>query len=262
MDAGELRMVDWSQPWFGTVAGLREAVAGCDPIAGLNRCAAARQLTTASGRAVRFVASDDAPAGRAYEAHVAATGRVPTRPNWHDCFNALVWLAFPRAKAKLNALQAAVIERDGVSGRRGVLRDAATLFDENGALLVTAHTKLPMLLRQRRWKDAFVMHRADWAPARVWVFGHALMEKLVVPYKSITAHALWLSLPAEAPLEEVDAVLESQIDDGFSKVAFLPLPIAGVPGWGANADPRYYDDATVFRPGTVRPTEGEECMTR
>ena len=38
-----------------------------------------------------------------YEVRIFETGEVQTRPdNWHDLFNALVWLAFPRTKAVLN----------------------------------------------------------------------------------------------------------------------------------------------------------------
>ena len=60
---------------------------------------------------------------------------VPTRDNLHDFFNGLVWLRFPRAKRRLNELQAAEIARAGIGAARGPLRDALTLFDENGAVL-------------------------------------------------------------------------------------------------------------------------------
>jgi hypothetical protein len=253
--------VDWSQPWLDAVTALRGSVVTRDPIADLNRCAAERRLTTATGRPIEFVAPNDAPEGRAYEAHIAATGHVPTRLNRHDLFNALVWLAFPRTKARLNALQAAAIASDGVGGRRGALRDAATLFDENGALLITADPTLPALLRERRWKTAFVDRRGDWDTVHVLVFGHALMDKLVAPYKAITAHALVVGLPADAPPAEVDAALASRFDRSFDTSALVPLPVLGVPGWSANADPIYYDDATVFRPARAGRRTPEEYST-
>ncbi|MFS9669939.1 DUF3025 domain-containing protein, partial [Klebsiella pneumoniae] len=77
------------------------------------------------------VPQDALPAGAAYEAHIAATGQVPTRDNLHDFFNALIWLHWPRAKAALNARQARAITQDGIGAARGTVRDAATLFDEN-----------------------------------------------------------------------------------------------------------------------------------
>jgi hypothetical protein len=44
------------------------------------------------------------------------------------------WLRFPQAKRRLNELQAE-IARGGTGATRVPLRDALTLFDENGAVL-------------------------------------------------------------------------------------------------------------------------------
>ena len=88
--------------------------------------------STESGKPVRFVppgAQRPLLRGQVFE-----TGRVQTRPDsLHDLFNALAWLAFPRAKARINALHAAEIPREG--GRRGRLRDLLTIFDEGGAIV-------------------------------------------------------------------------------------------------------------------------------
>ncbi|WP_146608015.1 DUF3025 domain-containing protein, partial [Burkholderia multivorans] len=46
---------------------------------------------TGRGKPLRFVPQAELPPGIAYETHIAATGRVPTRHNLHDFFNALVW---------------------------------------------------------------------------------------------------------------------------------------------------------------------------
>src|SRR6478736_4963870 len=61
-------------------------------------------VVSGGGAAIRFVppAPVREPAAR-YEVRIFETGEVQTRPgNWHDLFNALVWLAFPRTKAILN----------------------------------------------------------------------------------------------------------------------------------------------------------------
>ena len=63
------------------------------------------------------------------------TGRVPTRANLHDLFNALIFLRFPKAKAKLNSCSQRQLQADGVGPVRGPLRDAATLVDENAYCL-------------------------------------------------------------------------------------------------------------------------------
>lgn len=195
-----------------------------------------------------FAAGDDAPRGVAYEAHIAATGRVPTRDTAHDQLNALMWLALPQLKRRLNALQDAAIGRDGVGTTRGPLRDAATLLDENGALLVTVDTTLIALLRARRWREACVVQRARWQAARLVVVGHALLEKLTAPYKSITAHVLPVHLPQDAALDAVDAAAAGALDGALRPAALLPLPVLGVPGWWpANADAAFYEDGAVFR---------------
>ena len=73
-------------------------------------------LRTESGRPVRFV--PPAAADPYYEIHLFETGRVQTRPeSRHDLFNALAWLAFPRTKARINAMHAAEIPREGGTAR-------------------------------------------------------------------------------------------------------------------------------------------------
>jgi hypothetical protein len=244
-----LGAIDWAAPWFAAVAPRGSAaLAAGDWRAALNAAARAQDLRTASGAPVRF-AAPDAAGDAAYEAHIARTGEVPTRANRHDFLNALVWLAFPRIKARLNALQAAALAAAGAGARRGPLRDAATLLDENGVLLATPRADLVDALRRHDWRALFVEHRAAWGTAiRPLAIGHALMDKLVTPYKAVTAHALALPVPADAPAAEIDAAAAAALDAGLTPRALLPLPVLGIPGWSDNACPAFYDDATVFRP--------------
>ena len=189
---------------------------------------------------LHFVPQAALPDDEAYEAFIHRTARVPTRDNLHDFFNGLVWLTQPALKRRLNALQAAAIARDGVQPRRGPLRDALTLFDENGAWW-QAPGELMQALQRRDWHALFVTQRALWPQARLTVVGHALLEKLVHPRKAITAH-LWVS-----PDEVVD--VNGITAASWSAKPFLPLPVLGVPGWWpANENPGFYDDADVFRP--------------
>ena len=92
------------------------------------------------------------------------------------------------------------------------------------------------------------------------VLGHAIHEKALAPYKGVTAKALVVPTAVEMLAQPGDA-LTAFLDERAaahlaapgalaSTRAFHPLPILGIPGWTAeNADPGYYDDATVFRPG-------------
>ena len=187
--------ITWSAPWFDLVRPMaQQLIAAPDWRAKLNQLAQEQQLHNHQGMALEFIPQEELPDGVAYEAHISATGKVPTRENLHDFFNALVWLSFPRIKRQLNALQAAQIASLGIGKSRGPARDAATIFDENAALLVVEHStegdELISALRQHEWESAFITQRHKFNQcAKVWGFGHALMEKLVTPYKAITAHS-------------------------------------------------------------------------
>lgn len=264
MATHELSAIDWSQPGFAAVADDGRCVSVAEGsgelIAALNRQAEERRITTAAGTRIYFAPADDALAGCAYESHIALTGRVPTRSNRHDLFNALIWLVFPRTKARLNALQAMAIERAGVGAVRGPLRDAATVFDENGVVLVTRDERVIDDLRARRWHDAFVARRPAWNDVGVWSFGHALMDKLVAPYKAITAHAMTVALTPTATLEEIDRALAERLGEGLSPADFAPVPVLGIPGWcAANRGATYYDDTSVFRPVRGMPSIGSRA---
>jgi Protein of unknown function (DUF3025) len=242
--------IDWTHPAFAAISALGcEVTMATDAIRAINARCDRERRSNAAGHPLRLVAAIEAPRGVPYESHIAATGRIPTRDNRHDFLNALIWLAFPRTKARLNALHAAVIARDGITSARGALRHAATLLDENGVVMVTPDAQLVAALRQHRWREAFVELRGAWANVRVWVFGHALMERLASPYKSITGHAVHLALPAIATLDEVDCVLQERLDARLAPSAFFPLPMLGIPGWTAASEQQdYYDDISVFRP--------------
>lgn len=233
--------IDWSAPWLADWRALGEPLAR--RIAGGESQPAV--LTAADRAPVRFVPQADLPAAVAYEAFIRETAQVPMREGLHDFFNALCWMHFPQTKLQLNRLQAAEIARDGVQSRRGPVRDATTVFDEN-ALLIQAPDSVWQALQEHRWHDALVLQRPLWQQVRVRVFGHAILEKLVQPYKSITAH-LWRVPEGVA---EVDAWLARDLSpDKLARKPFSPLPVLGVPGWwAANADVAFYNDPRVFRP--------------
>ncbi len=204
-------------------------------------------LNRMPGAAVRFVAHSALPAGQAYEAFIFDTGTVPTRDNLHDFFNGLVWLRYPQAKRRLNALQAEAIAQTGVGAVRGPLRDAITLFDENGAVLF-APAPLWQALAARDWRRLFVDLRPLWRQAQLVLVGHALLEKLEAPRKPITAH-VYQAQGAMDSVADVDAWLAGALDAAhLATKPFLPLPVLGVPGWWPeNENFCFYDDSLVFR---------------
>lgn len=240
---------DWRQPWFGQVAGVgRHTLQACG--AG-HSLAGALSCQLPAGERLRFVPQSDLPPGIAYEQHIFDTGRIPTRDNLHDFFNGLVWLTFPATKRCLNRLQAAQMAQAGAAQVRGPVRDALTLFDENAALLQAPEAVWAALLA-RDWQRLFLDLRPRWAECRLVLFGHALLEKLVTPYKSITAHVYRHPVPLALGAEPAawDAWLATQLSaPGLAAKPFTPLPVLGVPGWWPdNEDPAYYADAGVFRP--------------
>ena len=255
--------IDWSRPWYASVrpAAGQAGRLGDDVIPAFNAQAQALGLVNHQGLPLRFVPQSALPDGVAYEEFIGATGGVPTRENLHDFFNGLVWLTFPLVKRQLNALQAGRIARDGIGKSRGPARDAATIFDENAALLVVREggegAALVDALRNHRWREAFVQRAGMFgADAEVWLFGHALMEKLVAPYKAITAHTrivaapdAYFTLPREERQAWIDAHVAPQLaQEELCNADFTPLPVLGIPGWWAQQDDAFYDDTTVFRP--------------
>ena len=244
-------VIDWSRPWFVPLASLMPQGYSVD----WAQAGATAHALNASGRApVRFVGQSALPEGLAYEQFIHATGTVPTRDNLHDFFNGLCWMAFPQTKKKLNQLQAAEIAREGVQQTRGAVRDALTLFDENAAFLHAPQALWDALLA-RDWQRLFVDLRPLWAEARIVLFGHALLEKLVFPRKPITAHVYRSQYAINSGADgftvaQFDTWMAADVNAAWlTGKPFAPLPVLGVPGWWPdNESPSFYEDILVFRP--------------
>lgn len=254
-----------ARPLFEPVAGWLRAFGGAAPpdAAALN--AALVSLETpplaASGAPIRFVLPEDGATG--YEERVYASGEVETRAgNWHDFFNALAWLAYPRTKRVLNGRHHAALQAQRAAGRgeRGAVRDAVTQFDECGIVVASASPELAGLIRAHEWKELFWRRRAQLArDTRFFVFGHATWDQLRAPFVGLTAKAVflevdaaWLARSIAHQLADADgrlAVIFSRPDAYAQPRDFQPLPLLGIPGVAAeNAEPAYYDDTRQFRP--------------
>ena len=210
---------------------------------------ASATLTLGFGGAVEFVSQSELPTDIAYEAFIFSHKRIPTRDNLHDFFNGLCWLRFPQTKLRLNFLQAQEIASQGVSATRGSLRDALTLFDENVLLLQTSDD-LWHALQTHDWTKLFGELRDEWQSAHIVIFGHALLEKLVAPYKSITAHVFRIASDVDAKDDQaLDDWLAANIQPEYlATKPYFPLPVLGIPGWWPeNEDLSFYSDTQVFR---------------
>jgi hypothetical protein len=215
----------------------------------------------ASGISIRFIPPGKDAAG--YEERVYALGEVETRAdNWHDFFNALAWIAYPRTKRALNGRHHAALQAQRAAGScaRGAMRDAITQFDECGIVVASASPELAGLLRGHEWKRLFWTHRAELArDMRFFVFGHATWDQLRAPFVGLTAKAVFLEVDAAwlaQPLAQQVADVDRRIAEIFSRHDayakprdFQPLPLLGIPGVvPENAAPSYYDDTRQFRP--------------
>ena len=151
-----------------------------------------------------------------YEGRIIEKGEVPTRPDdWHDLFNALAFVTFPRAKRALHARQYALWRsRIGPTTRRlpnarTREQDALALFDEGG-LCVVAPPALAAALRDA--PDEALPEVSREPGVYVVPFGHALYEHLVagLPCPLATAYVIELEhtcRTARSLLSEVDSRL-------------------------------------------------------
>ncbi|MFL6581327.1 MAG: DUF3025 domain-containing protein [Burkholderiales bacterium] len=242
----------------------------------------AGRVVNAQGLRVRFVPPQKANAfDEAFEPRTFLTGEVQVRPlDWHDVFNALVWMTFPTSKAVINArhyelLSGQLLSGESLSGqslvnepsfgtqagRRPPARDALTLFDEDGVLVASSDAGLLQLVREFRWKELFWNRRdAVRSSMRFFVFGHALYQKSLAPFIGMTGKAVLLHVPADfyqqslqRQIDAADRLLAVHIWDRERMChgrELWPLPILGVPGWWAgNEQESFYDNTGYFRSG-------------
>lgn len=243
-------LFDPLRPWLGQLpprpdSDALTALVASNPVQGLN------------GKAISFAPPQDD--GLAYECRIWETGAVETRPdNWHDFFNALVWLSFPQTKRAVSLAHVQAMMPAGAC--RGSRRDALTHFDECGIVVLSSEPGLLELIRDFRWKALFVDSREAVRRAmRFVIFGHATYEQMLKPYRGLTAKAIlydidasWLAQPFAWQIAQLDARLAADLGSGRYQRPrdFQPLPLLGIPGvTPENEDPAYYDDTWQFRPG-------------
>ncbi|MDO5666791.1 MAG: DUF3025 domain-containing protein [Alcaligenaceae bacterium] len=248
----ELRDLDLSAPYCDHWRGLIEAslvdIPHASSVNGL-----LNQLKAADFPK-HFVPQADLAEGEAYESFIFKTNGIPTRDGPHDYFNGLCWFLFTKSKLQLNRVQAAQIHKDGVHNKRGPVRDAITIMDENG-LLLACSDELWEALTKKDWHGAFVALRHHWQDSNAVVFGHALIEKLLNPYKGICAHVLRVPQQGRGfDLDAVDEWLSTFLsEENLATKPYIPVPIFGIPGWHKQQhEADFYQDTEVFRPPRLR----------
>ena len=242
-----LHRSDWP-----TIAALDE-FAGAHPEGALNRSTAPRFVEQ-----TRELLGD----GLHYEQRIAERGQIATRVhNWHDLFNALVWLRFPEVKSALNARQFAEIAVAGAKARTRA-QCALTHFDEAGVIVVLRDRSLLPLWDAHDWHGLFWRERAAWRDRRIEaiVFGHALLEHALQPAQLLVGKALVVLRPdtADANADESSVMADAfaTCTDAIGRSELLndpqelrPLPLSGIPGWHVdNGGERFYRETPCFCP--------------
>ena len=223
----------------------------------------AGRVVNAQGLRVRFVpqAAKSKDVRDGFEPRAFLKGEVQVRSlDWHDLFNALVWMTFPITKAVINARHYESMSA-GESGNRPAVRDALTLFDEDGLIVLCSDAGLLELVREFRWKELFWNRREQVrTQMRFFLFGHALYHKALDPFVGMTGRGILLEVPdafAELPLNlqiaEADRLLSARVWDRKCMShgrEFSPVPVLGEPGWwGGNEQESFYENTGHFRPG-------------
>jgi hypothetical protein len=209
-----------------------------------------------SGTDERFVAQTQEllEDGLHYEERIATRGLIATREaNWHDLFNAMVWLRYPALKRALNRQQMVEIAQVG-RRERSRPQCAQTHFDEAGVIVMLSDPALLELWDRHDWYGLFWRHRAAWldGTAAVELFGHALLEHALTPGKLLVGKALVVMVEqgiasTEAVVCCADAVAEGRWLRDPQELR--PLPLSGIPGWHpANGEEAFHRDAACYQP--------------
>ncbi|NIO38759.1 MAG: DUF3025 domain-containing protein, partial [Burkholderiales bacterium] len=201
-------------------------------------------ISNVNEKRIRFVRQDVRPKRfeQKFEPRTYLRGEVLVRTeNWHDLFNALVWMTFPFTKAAINARHYELLQ-GRIGGQRSAVGDALTLFDEDGIVALSSDKRVLELVRQFRWRELFWECREIVrSEMRFVVFGHAMYEKALRPFVGMTAKSIllhvpgkMLDLPGAAFNDAIDQRVAAYVRDPRNLThgkALAPLPVLGIPGW-------------------------------
>jgi hypothetical protein len=192
--------------------------------------------------------------GLHYEERIARHGVIATREqNWHDLFNAMIWLRYPSLKRALNRQQVADVARLG-SRERSRPQCAQTHFDEAGVVVTLHDPDLLALWDAHRWHELFWHQRHAWIDGSITVavFGHALLEHALTAGKLLVGKALVVMADARShPDDAVEHCAEAIAAEQWLRdpQELRPLPLSGIPGWHAgNEDEAFHLQAACYQP--------------
>ena len=206
------------------------------------------------GNPYRFVAQETLADGLHYEQRIFEQGIIATRHNnWHDLFNAFIWLRYPRIKAALNTRQCQDIAEVGTK-QRTRSQCALTHFDEAGAVIRLADDSLLALWDEHDWPAFFAgFNRAlGNGQARIWLFGHSIYEHALNPDIALIAKSV-VFIGDQAPDDAaLDAWLAGCIIERHclqDPQELRPIPLSGLAHWHAcYGQSDFYACVPCFKP--------------
>ena len=225
-------------------------------------------ILTENGKPLKIVKQDGKPGHFSdhYAPRIYLTGEIQTRTeNWHDFFQFLTWLMFPKTKAVINSIHIPAAQsrlQQGIDlGRRSPVENMLSLFDEGGAVILSSDDSILDLIKNFQWKELFWQRREELESKLKFItFGHALYEKALSPYIGMTANCILFHVD-DAVLKKSNLQQLAWIDENLSKVFkdgqsykkpkdLNPFPVLGLPGWHQeNGSESFYDNVNYFRPG-------------
>ena len=192
-----------------------------------------------------------------YEPRVYLKRELQTRTyNWHDFFNALIWLKFPNTKKTLNKIHYKQAANRQKGSNRSTLENRITQFDECGAIVISNNRKTLDLIKNHQWQELFINNHKEFENnLRCVIFGHAMFEKALTPYIGMTCHCILLE--DQALLDDINNDHYKDLDEKLAHIwrnqiscnpqKFNALPILGIPGYWPIQNLDFYSNTEYFR---------------
>jgi len=192
-----------------------------------------------------------------YEPRVYLKKELQTRTeNWHDFFNAMVWMSFPETKKTLNSLHFKAASNRDVGTNRSTLENRITQFDECGAIIISNNKILLELIQKHQWKELFLEHKESFEnDIKCVVFGHAIFEKALAPYIGMTCHCILVE--DKKLLKDIQEYSYANLDQYLARLwkheiatstpRFNAFPILGIPDYWSDQSTKFYSNENYFR---------------
>lgn len=195
-----------------------------------------------------------------YEWEIYHHRRVMTREfHWHDFFNNLTWLSFPKLKWSITKRVCEEFSSDSVK-QRNKRQNLLAHFDECGVVICSDKRSILEDIEDFRWKKVFFETPALARHCLPVIVGHGMLEKALSPYIGMTAKAILLYVPTSffslsnvAQLKYIDEEIADFIQSPEfpkSPQSLQPFPLLGWPSWHPeNKQGYFYENKDYFRAG-------------